>query len=300
MADLMRWDVINQLIEKNNYRNYLEIGYYKGWSFDQIKLPYGKIAVDPNPSKNSYQESLEYGKVDHEWSCDEAGEPALNYDYKIIKVTSDDFFGKITGDKKWDIILIDGLHEAEQVYRDIQNSLAHLSEGGTIVLHDMLPPTQEHVTTGDKHGNWNGDCYKAILKLQREDILGNYKYYTVDTDWGVGILTKNIIPSERTDWQAKQVKYDIAIQNWSSFHEHKKELMNIISPEEFLLSLRNTYIAGIDPYKTDKNTIGKMEVFKKEPDSSTLTTNKSTPPELLAYYTGRTKQHPYLPKDDNK
>lgn len=45
-----RWDVINHFIKKHNYHSYLEIGYFKGWSFDNVQAPF-KIAVDPNPSK---------------------------------------------------------------------------------------------------------------------------------------------------------------------------------------------------------------------------------------------------------
>jgi hypothetical protein len=227
---MQRWDIINHLIKENNYRSYLEIGYYKGWSFDLVKLSHNKTAVDPNPSKTSYQESLEYGKIDHTWCCDELGLPEMNYDYKVIKLTSDDYFSKIKEDRTWDIVFIDGLHESSQVERDIQNSLKHLSEGGTIVLHDMLPPTLEHTTTG-KHGNWNGDCYKALLKFVNEDKFGRYTVRIVDTDWGCGIIQKSTIALERM-W--KDDEYNKAINDFNYFQENKDKLFNIITPEEFL------------------------------------------------------------------
>lgn len=230
MGSLMRWDLINYLIEKNNYKSYVELGYFVGWSFDQIKLRYNKTAVDPNPCKTEYQKSLEYGKIDHEWSKDEMGVPELNYDYMVVKLTSDDFFAKIGKDKKWDCGFIDGLHEASQVERDIQNSLDHLSERGTIVLHDLLPPTLEHTTTGDQHGNWNGDCYKAVLKFIRDDIFGSYTVRVVDTDWGCGIIQRNEIPMEKNiDFEM----YDKAIEDFNYFLENKEKLFNIITPEEF-------------------------------------------------------------------
>ncbi len=34
---MTRWDIINHFIKKNDYKNYLEIGYYKGWSFDAVE-----------------------------------------------------------------------------------------------------------------------------------------------------------------------------------------------------------------------------------------------------------------------
>lgn len=228
---MQRWEILNHLIEQNRYSSYLEIGYYKAYSFDQVKLSRNKIAVDPNPSKTSYQESLEYGKVDHEWCQDELGVPELNYDYKIVKLTSDDFFSKQKENMKWELVFIDGLHEATQVERDIYNSLKHLSENGTIVLHDMLPPTLEHATTGDKYGNWNGDCYKALLAFIRDDIFGNYSVRVVDTDWGCGIIQRNDIPLEKIiDFES----YNKAIEDFNYFLENKDKLFEIITPEEFL------------------------------------------------------------------
>ena len=54
-----------------------------------------------------------------------------------FKLTSDDFFAK--NKETFDIIFIDGLHESEQVERDINNSLLCLNQGGYIVCHDINP-----------------------------------------------------------------------------------------------------------------------------------------------------------------
>jgi hypothetical protein len=239
---LARWDIINKLIEAHNYKNYLEIGYYKGWSFDHIKCAY-KIAVDPNPCKNIEQEKLNYdttldtihynidGFVDS-WET-------------VIKLSSDDFFKlKDKYDHKWlyDIIFIDGLHEAEQVYRDIQNSIKYLDEGGTIVLHDMLPPTLQHTTTG-VDGNWNGDCYKAVLKFldnSGESFFWNIK--TVNTDWGVGILQKdNGTPWGEYRWKSK-FDYEKAIEDFDFFLRTSDISMDIVTPEWFESAIKEGVI----------------------------------------------------------
>jgi len=47
---MTRYDIINLLIEKNNYNSYLEIGYQDGICYDNIKIS-EKNAVDPNPRK---------------------------------------------------------------------------------------------------------------------------------------------------------------------------------------------------------------------------------------------------------
>ena len=97
---LCRFDIINHLIEKNNYVNYLEIGVRAPQACFNRIIAEHKDAVDPVP--------LGMGEV--------------NYPIK-----SDEFFDLIKGhDIKYDIIFIDGLHVYEQVIKDLENSLNHL------------------------------------------------------------------------------------------------------------------------------------------------------------------------------
>lgn len=208
-----RWDIINALIQKNNYTRYLEIGYYKGWSFDQIKCR-NKTAVDPNPCKTAEQERWPYGVTGH-----------------LNKMTSDDYFRVIIPEATYDVIFIDGLHEAEQVYRDIQNSLKHLSPNGTIVLHDCNPPLYEHTTTGID-GCWTGDTYKAVLGIENE--LFGYNFHTVDTDWGVGILTAlSNLEGRGTHAVETSIYATMAKGDWNYFDKNRKKLLNLITPEQF-------------------------------------------------------------------
>src|SRR3990172_11673547 len=103
---MMRWDVINFLISKYRYSRYLEIGVAAGETFDKVKCAI-KHSVDPN----------------------DVVPPTF-------KMTSDQFFASRTsgvdplGAYSYDIIFIDGLHERAQVIKDVDNSLAALSETG--------------------------------------------------------------------------------------------------------------------------------------------------------------------------
>jgi hypothetical protein len=207
----MRWEIINKLIKDNNYKSYLEIGYYKGWSFDQVNCE-RKIAVDPNPSKTPQQEAMNIGEFDGE----------------VLKQYSDEYFAQSIPQIKHNIIFIDGLHEAEQVSRDIKNALTHLAEGGAIVLHDCNPPEYAHTTTGI-NGCWTGDTYKAVLRFQSENIFGTYNYKTIDTDWGCGIITKNNIVIE----DMPEFSYNKAIQDWNYFSENRTKLLNLVNYEEW-------------------------------------------------------------------
>lgn len=222
---MYRWDIINYLISKYNYKKYLEIGYYKGWSFDNI-ICESKTAVDPNPCKTlSQQESPnDIGILDDEGT--------------IWKMTSDDFFEYEVGDQKYDIIFIDGLHESGQVYKDIMNAVDVLNEGGTIVLHDCNPPEYEHTTTGID-GAWTGDTYKGFIKYRRNNW--HIPTYTIDTDWGIGIIK----PFEEKDFDSQHtgiLEAPVPISStwdnipddigWEFFDKYRVRLLNLKPTEK--------------------------------------------------------------------
>lgn len=160
-----RIQIINNLIVKNQYQSYLEIGAsLKRFCFNKINCA-NKICVDPS-------------------SLDE-------YDFNC---TSDEFF--LTNKTTFDIVFIDGLHTAEQVEKDILNSLQVLNNNGSIVVHDTNPPSELHATEKyySKDINpstfpmWNGTVWKAIFRLRktRSDLL----IKTYNCDWGVTVITR--------------------------------------------------------------------------------------------------------------
>lgn len=172
-----RTDIINYLIRFIDAKNYLEIGVRNpDDNFNKIKC-LDKFSVDPGVEFKS-------NPVD-------------------FRLTSDVFFEyynenklSFSKDYKFDIIFIDGLHLAEQVNRDIKNSLNILSENGLIVLHDCNPPTNYHAREdySDKmtpaKGYWNGTTWKAFYANRFNEK--NYSI-TFDSDWGVGVISKQKI-----------------------------------------------------------------------------------------------------------
>jgi len=160
-----------------------------------------------------------------------------------FKVTSDVFFnGLIQGEFltpniKFDLVFIDGLHLAEQVDRDIENALKYIKEDGFIVLHDCNPPTEfharesHHFEISPAGQNWNGTTWKAFLNVRyRKDIFS----CCIDTDWGVGIISKNInlgtIPETLNPF------YEYSILN-----NHRVELLNLIDFEVLQAKLNMSY-----------------------------------------------------------
>lgn len=191
---IKRYDIINLLIQKYNFKSYLEIGYGFGETYKNIKCEM-KHAIDL----------------------------FVNNSDITFNMSSNDAFNIIT--QKYDIIFIDGDHNENQVYIDIQNSLNHLNENGIIVCHDMIPPTEEHSICPritKKGEGWTGNCYLALIHLRTKY---NYFVQTVDTDWGCGIIIPHLIGEKIIDTNYR---------DWNYFNENKIKLLNIISCDEFL------------------------------------------------------------------
>lgn len=182
-----RVSLINYFIEKFNLSSYLEIGVAKGGTFGSVSCAQ-KESVDP--ADNFYSDA----KPTH-------------------KMTSDEFFESIKGSgKKWDIIFIDGLHESQQVNRDIENSIRHLSEKGFIILHDCNPLRYEYQVVPDprpRRGTpWNGDVWRSVVKFRNENK--DYGCSVIDYDEGLGIISSrlpvtNIEAPETLDYKSLEL-----------------------------------------------------------------------------------------------
>lgn len=155
-----RWDVINALgAALGRPWSYLEIGCQTGACARQVRAQ-SKWGVDPNP----------------------IGTCVRHYT-KFHTMGSDEFFALPR--PQFDVIFIDGLHEAEQVLRDVDNALSVLAPGGAIVMHDCNPAQEIHQRVPRESGVWNGDTWKAMVALRRRP---NLEAYTLDTDEGLGIV----------------------------------------------------------------------------------------------------------------
>ena len=150
-TNLYRWDLIQHIIDKYNFKDYLEIGCDKNQSFSKIKTD-NKIGVDP----------IEGG---------------------TIRSTSDQFFDQ--NKNKFDIIFIDGLHHYSQVLKDINNSLKILNKNGFILVHDCLPRSLAQQAVPRYRASWNGDVWKAIVELRTKS---NLNIFTSQIDFGVAVI----------------------------------------------------------------------------------------------------------------
>lgn len=188
---MKRTDIINHLIRKFNYQTYLEIGVQNlDTNFNHIDCDY-KMGVDPDPKANAY-----------------------------YTMTSDDFFNQ--NEETFDIVFIDGLHTASQVYRDVSNSLKILNNGGVIICHDCNPQKFEEQTEIRNTKRWNGNVWESIVKLRSES--DNLEIFVVDTDEGCGIIRRG--NQILLDIKGKDITYE-------NLEKYRKEWLNLISVDEF-------------------------------------------------------------------
>ena len=205
-----RFEIINFLLEQfNSDTTYLEIG-----------------VRNPEDNFNKINSKIKF-------SVDPGFENTKNpVDFKM---TSDTFFEALSSntilskEMKFDVIFIDGLHLANQVERDISNSLQFISDNGLIVLHDCNPPTEFHARelyyylNSPAGGFWNGTTWKAFFKYrQRQDLFS----CCIDSDWGVGIISKTRTIGNATKLKNEYYEYHV-------FKDARKESLNLISFEEF-------------------------------------------------------------------
>ena len=187
-----RLDLINLAISKVGAKKYLEIGCFKDKIFSKIPVAY-KVGVDPERGGNR-------------------------------RMTSDEFFKQ--NSEKFDVVFIDGLHHYDQVTRDVENALKTLSRNGIIILHDMLPKTEEEAVVPVPKTlphTWVGDVWRLAFDLSnRQDI--NFKLVLIDN--GCGIIFNE--PSSKEIIEVGE-DWNFYSTNWEklplvTFKQIKKEL----------------------------------------------------------------------------
>lgn len=193
-----RDELINLLIGKCQANSYLEIGICNGANFQNVRCN-KKTGVDPFSPSSS---------VSH-------------------RMTSDVFFAN--NKNNYDVIFVDGLHVYEQVYRDITNSLKFLNKNGFIICHDMNPPTKLHQQVPRPNGQrqWNGDCWKAWVRLRSE--RSDLSMCVVDIDWGCGVISFG-------KQQIINLPKNAGELDFNYLESNRNEVLNLVTVDEFLLN----------------------------------------------------------------
>lgn len=180
----MKHEIINRIIQEVEAKSYLEIGYGNGANFDKIECEY-KLACDPQ---------------------------TINPDAQ--KITSDEFFKAFQSDL--DVVFIDGLHHAEQVRKDIVNSMK--CNAKAIILHDTIPHSKEMQEVPRNSKQWTGDCWRAAVGFIQS--YPDVNVVTYRADFGLTV----IYPA------GKKVKkhFENKEMTYEEFKAKEVQLLNII------------------------------------------------------------------------
>gem|GEM_PF-1548616 len=187
-----RTDLINMIIDRRGLKSYLEIGIAGGENFSQVKAGL-KAGVDPDPRSEAQ-----------------------------YLMSSDRLFSILPEGRRFDLIFIDGLHEEQQVLRDIYNALNHLPPNGFVLVHDCNPLREEHQFNEKAVHEWCGTVWKAWARLRctRPDL----EMFVVDIDWGVGVIRRG----RQETFPAGNYEF-----SWAFLEANRTSLLNLISVESF-------------------------------------------------------------------
>jgi hypothetical protein len=193
--------IANHLIDKYNYKSYLEIGIHRGKTFKRVQCD-TKVGVDPGGRKR--------------WGI-----------HPTHAMTSDDYFANHKD--YFDIVFIDGLHHADQFMRDVDNSLDRLNTGGVILCHDVNPTLHNQQVVPWLEGwplrkGWLGDVWKSWVRLRatREDLW----MCVIEGGVGLGVIRKGeqeLLPLSRK----------LILPTYSDLDKNRKEWLNLVTWDEF-------------------------------------------------------------------
>ncbi len=187
--------IVNAFVKKHKYERYLEIGVYRRKVYSNVACK-DKTSVDP--------------------LCDS--------DYHMM---SDEFFANLKESIKYDLIFIDGNHMEDFADRDIKNSLDHLAEGGTILVHDCNPKTEfmQREYVEGMPPPWSGQVWRSFvnIKLRRNDL----EMYVIDFDTGIGVIRRGQTDPIEDMIIFSDISYDF-------FDKHRKRLLSLLTVEEWV------------------------------------------------------------------
>uniref|UniRef100_A0A6C0IXA8 Glycosyltransferase 2-like domain-containing protein n=1 Tax=viral metagenome TaxID=1070528 RepID=A0A6C0IXA8_9ZZZZ len=199
-----RSDIINKLTNPTN--KYLEIGVEYGQTFNNTHFT-NKVGVDPDPKLTMNKEL-------------------------VLHLTSDEYFEQLdkTTYTLFDTIFIDGMHQLEYFVNDLNNSVKHLSETGSIFIDDILPFTyfeQLKIPINHHYDNnilkydefWTGDIWKVIYHIitKYSQYVKRFTYFYHSNFRGVGNI---VLQKDAQDKQLYIPKDEIVSINKYDYFLH--------------------------------------------------------------------------------
>jgi hypothetical protein len=135
---------------------------------------------------------------------------------------------------RYDVILVDPHHDYDCSYRDLTLAFHLVSGNGSIVVHDVLPPSDGTIINPTfVPGAWCGVTFIAYVDFLMKE---NLHFSTIDCDYGCGIIGQgrgrgDAFIGLREGWAEARLDHDRAFRYLS---RHKRALLNLKSAGDFL------------------------------------------------------------------
>jgi len=217
-------DIINFLIQARRYTSYLEICTRRtGGCFAQI-------ASDGLDRRHRLM-----------YRCPFLYSDGSKIDFRVRGEDWRELLRKIRAlDLSYDVILVDPWHEYETSLRDLDAASTLLNPGGTIVVHDCLPPDERSASPKPHRGAWCGVTFMAYVDFvnERRDVC----YRTVDIDYGCGVIRRtdgnglssgSDVEKDRLLQGWRRLRHD-AVASYRYLAAHRQTLLNLLSAEDFI------------------------------------------------------------------
>lgn len=231
---------VNRIAEHTGARSYLEIGVFKGKTFNALDFPH-QVGVDPT-----------FGFDTAEFQRDGV---------EFVAKTSDNFFVTRDRSRAFDIVFLDGLHNFQQTLRDFCNSLTCAHPRTVWLIDDVLPsdvysslPVSSDARgfrrrAGGNSAAWHGDVYKLIFMIH--DFFPTLSYVCISTSGNPQAIV----------WQTPRAQFAPvlgtveAIERLDYFNLLKREPVLNLMPEPQAFE----YFFSSMPGKLSPKPVGKEE-----------------------------------------
>lgn len=166
-------------------------------------------------------------------------------DFSTESENADEIFSKLVrSGEKFDLIFIDSYHTYSASLRDLVYGMQLINQNGIILIHDCFPPTKESAWPEFVPGGWCGLTFAAFLDI----VLFKHgiHYATVDSDFGCGMisfdnrLSKISNPPLDSNLLLEWRRLPL-MQKYPFFENHHRELLHLISPDQFIKFLSEEF-----------------------------------------------------------
>jgi glycosyltransferase involved in cell wall biosynthesis len=187
---LKTYDVINKILEKIKVDRYLEIGASGGDTLRHVKATF-RVGVDPRPQERGLTTATEF-----------------------FSISSDEFFARGNAVGTFGVTLVDGLHHADQVYRDIENA-CRVSD--VVVVPNTNPISEILQVVPYLGGDWTGDVWKAVARVRAE---GQHAVRTINAGFGISVILSD---------RGEEVP-DFPREAWHDLEIYRADILGLIQP----------------------------------------------------------------------